>query len=302
MTKAVQYLNEIKDSCVAGFQWATKEGVLCDENMRGCRFNIHDVTLHADAIHRGGGQMIPTARRVLYASVITASPRLLEPIYLVEIQCPEVAIGGIYGVLNRRRGHVFHEERVAGTPMYVVKANLPVNESFGFTADLRSNTGGQAFPVVFDHWRSCRATPTRRRVSRTRFVWRREAQGPQGRAAQLDDYYTSSSFDGRGGRGRRTVARPPAASGRGGVVVACSARKLFEVHSHVLHHGDVILVTPTRCACPRTEQEPSQSRSQSGQSRARAGARAEPSRQGRSGAESESEQIQSGQRWARHAA
>lgn len=54
VTKGVQYLNEIKDSVVAGFQWATKEGVLCDENMRGIRFNIHDVTLHADAIHRGG--------------------------------------------------------------------------------------------------------------------------------------------------------------------------------------------------------------------------------------------------------
>lgn len=34
-TKGVQYLNEIKDSVVAGFQWASKEGVLCDENMRG---------------------------------------------------------------------------------------------------------------------------------------------------------------------------------------------------------------------------------------------------------------------------
>merc|ERR1712018_479661 len=35
-TKGVQYLNEIKDSVVAGFQWASKEGVMCDENMRGC--------------------------------------------------------------------------------------------------------------------------------------------------------------------------------------------------------------------------------------------------------------------------
>jgi elongation factor 2 len=58
--------------------------------MRGVRFNIHDVTLHADAIHRGGGQIIPTARRVLYACALTAKPRLLEPVYLVEIQCPEV--------------------------------------------------------------------------------------------------------------------------------------------------------------------------------------------------------------------
>jgi len=153
VTKGVQYLNEIKDSVIAGFQWATKESVLCEENMRGVRFNIFDVTLHADAIHRGGGQIIPTARRCFYAAMLTAQPRLMEPVYLVEIQCPENAVGGIYGVLNRRRGHVFEESQVAGTPMFVVKAYLPVNESFGFTADLRSNTGGQAFPqCVFDHW------------------------------------------------------------------------------------------------------------------------------------------------------
>jgi len=152
-SKGVQYLNEIKDSVVAGFQWATKEGCLCDENMRNCRFNIYDVTLHADAIHRGGGQIIPTARRVLYACLLTADPRIMEPVYLVEIQCPENAVGGIYGVLNRRRGHVFEEAQTPGTPMFVVKAYLPVNESFGFTADLRSNTGGQAFPqCMFDHW------------------------------------------------------------------------------------------------------------------------------------------------------
>jgi len=159
-TKGVQYLNEIKDSCIAGFQWATKEGVLCDENLRGVRFNIYDVTLHADAIHRGGGQIIPTARRVLYASMLTAKPCLLEPVYLVEIQCPENAVGGIYGVLNRRRGHVFEEAQTPGTPMFVVKAYLPVNESFGFTADLRSNTGGQAFPqCVFDHWQPMPGDP-----------------------------------------------------------------------------------------------------------------------------------------------
>merc|ERR550534_1092603 len=152
-TKGVQYLNEIKDSCVAGLQWATKEGVLCDENMRGVRLNIKDATLHADTIHRGGGQIIPTCRRVLYGCALTAEPRLLEPVYQVEIQCPENAVGGIYGVLNRRRGHVFEEAQTPGTPMFVVKAYLPVNESFGFTADLRSNTGGQAFPqCMFDHW------------------------------------------------------------------------------------------------------------------------------------------------------
>jgi elongation factor 2 len=121
--------------------------------MRGIRFNIMDVTLHADAIHRGGGQIIPTARRVLYASTLLADPGLQEPVFLVEIQVPEQAMGGIYGVLTRRRGHVFSEEQRIGTPLFTVKAYLPVMESFGFNADLRAATGGQAFPqMVFDHW------------------------------------------------------------------------------------------------------------------------------------------------------
>lgn len=64
--------------------------MLCDENVRGVRFDIHDVTLHADAIHRGGGQIIPTARRVLYACMLTATPGLMEPIYLVEIRVSNI--------------------------------------------------------------------------------------------------------------------------------------------------------------------------------------------------------------------
>ena len=54
-TKAVQYVIEIKDSCDSAFQWATKEAVLCDENMRGVRIDILDVSLHTDSIHRGAG-------------------------------------------------------------------------------------------------------------------------------------------------------------------------------------------------------------------------------------------------------
>jgi len=189
-SKGVQYLNEIKDSVVAGFQWATKEGCLCDENLRNVRFNIYDVTLHADAIHRGGGQIIPTARRVLYASMLTAEPRMMEPVYLVEIQCPENAVGGIYGVLNRRRGHVFEEAQTPGTPMFVVKAYLPVNESFGFTADLRSNTGGQAFPqCIFDHWQVMPGDPLCDGTGPFRIVEDiKKRKGLKPGPAQLDNY------------------------------------------------------------------------------------------------------------------
>lgn len=160
VTKGVQNMNEMKDSFVAAWQWATKEGIMCDENLRGVRVNIEDITMHADAIHRGGGQIIPTARRVVYACTMTAQPRLMEPVFIVDIQTVESAMGGIYQVLTRRRGIIIGEENRPGTPIYNVRAYLPVAESFGFTADLRANTGGQAFPqCVFDHWQQYPSDP-----------------------------------------------------------------------------------------------------------------------------------------------
>ena len=159
-TKQVQYLNEIKDSMEAAFQWATKEGAMTDEQMRGIRFNIMDVALHADAIHRGGGQIVPTARRVFYASELTAAPRFVEPIFKVEIQCPDDAVGGIYQCLSQRRGVVESEDPIAGTPLVNMTAFLPVAESFGFTQALRAATSGRAFPqCVFDHWEMLNGDP-----------------------------------------------------------------------------------------------------------------------------------------------
>jgi elongation factor 2 len=146
VAQGVQFLSEIKDSMEAAFQWATREGAMCDENMRGVRIDIHDVTLHADAIHRGGGQIIPTARRVIYACELTCEPAFQEPIFLCEIQTPDDVVGGIYQTLTARRGIVVSEEPIPGTPLVNMKAHLPVGESFGFTQALRAATSGRAFP------------------------------------------------------------------------------------------------------------------------------------------------------------
>merc|ERR1712039_1064045 len=152
-TQAVQYLNEIKDHVNSAFQWTTKEGPLCEENMRGIRFNIMDVTLHADSIHRGAGQIMPPTRRCCFAAEMTANPTLQEPVFLVEITCPKEAMSGVYSCMNMRRGCVFEENAREGTPLVQVKAHLPVAESFGFVSALRQQTSGQAFPqCVFDHW------------------------------------------------------------------------------------------------------------------------------------------------------
>ncbi|CAJ1965848.1 unnamed protein product [Cylindrotheca closterium] len=159
-TKGVNYLAEIKESVVGGFAWASQNGPLCEEQMRGTRYNLMDVVLHADAIHRGMGQIMPTARRVCFSSMLSGEPGILEPVYLCNISVPQDAMGNVYGVLTRRRGHVFTEEQRPGTPMMTLLAYLPVMESFGFTADLRSNTGGKAFPQCsFDHWEAMSGSP-----------------------------------------------------------------------------------------------------------------------------------------------
>merc|ERR1712160_111561 len=152
-TTAVQYMNEIKEHVHSAFQWTTKEGPLCEENMRGIRFNMMDVTLHTDSIHRGAGQIMPPTRRCCFAAELTAKPTLQEPVFLVEITCPQAAMSGVYNCMNLRRGCVFEENPRAGTPLVQVKAHLPVSESFGFVAALRQATSGQAFPqCIFDHW------------------------------------------------------------------------------------------------------------------------------------------------------
>merc|ERR1712056_42246 len=152
-TQGVQYLNEIKEHVNSAFQWTTKEGPICEENMRGIRFNIMDVTLHTDAIHRGAGQIMPPTRRACFAAEMQGKPSLQEPVFLVEITCPQDAMSGVYQCMNLRRGCVFEENPREGTPLIQVKAHLPVAESFGFVAALRQQTSGQAFPqCVFDHW------------------------------------------------------------------------------------------------------------------------------------------------------
>ena len=85
-----------------------------------------DASLAGEPIHRGGGQLIPTARRAAYSSFLTATPRLMEPVYLVQIQAPVDVVPSLYPVLARRRGHVVQDAPKAGTPFYTVKAFIPV--------------------------------------------------------------------------------------------------------------------------------------------------------------------------------
>ena len=82
-----------------------------------------------------------------------ATPRLMEPVFFAEIQAPADCLSAIYSVLARRRGHVTQDLPKAGSPLYTIRAYIPVIDSFGFETDLRTHTQGQAFCLqVFDHW------------------------------------------------------------------------------------------------------------------------------------------------------
>lgn len=146
-------LHSVKDSIVQGFQWATREGPLCEEPIRNVKFKLLDATISSEPINRGGGQIIPTARRVAYSAFLMATPRLMEPYLIVEVIAPADCVPAVYTVLANRRGHITQDIPLAGSPLYTVKAFIPAMDSFGFETDLRTHTQGQAFCLsTFNHW------------------------------------------------------------------------------------------------------------------------------------------------------
>lgn len=146
-------LYAVKESITQGFQWGCREGPLADEPMRNVKFRILDATLAHEPIHRGGGQIIPTARRACYAALLMATPRLMEPIYEVEVQTTATGVAAVYTLLAKRRGHVVKDTPKPGSTLYTVQAYIPVIDANGFETDLRIATQGQAFAMMFfSHW------------------------------------------------------------------------------------------------------------------------------------------------------
>ncbi|RYO82462.1 hypothetical protein DL763_008226 [Monosporascus cannonballus] len=153
-------LRTVRETIRQGFSWATREGPLCEEPIRNTKFRITDASLAQEAIFRGGGQVIPTARRACYSAFLMASPRLMEPLYACSMTGPQDSVAVVYSVLARRRGHVLSDGPVAGTPLYRVRGLLPVIDSFGFETDVRIQTQGQAsVSLVFDRWQKVPGDP-----------------------------------------------------------------------------------------------------------------------------------------------
>lgn len=146
-------LYSLKDSISLGFKWSINEGPLCDEPIRNTKFKILDAIISGSEIQRSGAQIIPMTRKACYTGFLTATPRLMEPIYLVDVTCSTKAILAISKILRNKRGYVTNEYEIPGTPLYHVEAYIPVIESFGLETELRLKTQGQSMCfLLFSNW------------------------------------------------------------------------------------------------------------------------------------------------------
>jgi elongation factor 2 len=151
LTKGIQYLREVREMVNSGFRWAAQNGPLADEPMRGLKVKLLDAKLHEDPVHRGPAQIMPAVRRAMLGSFLTAKPVLLEPVYKIGVSVPHQYVGEVTGLITRKRGRIVASEQKG--PVTMIKGFVPVAETFGLSADMRSATSGHAFwQTQFDHW------------------------------------------------------------------------------------------------------------------------------------------------------
>jgi len=151
LTKGIQYLREARDMIISGFRWAAQNGPLCEEPMRGVKVKLMDAQLHEDPVHRGPAQIMPATRRAFLGSFLTAQPVLLEPIYKIGVSVPHQWVGEVTGIITRKRGRIIASEQKG--PITMINGYIPVSETFGLSAEMRSATSGHAFwQTQFDHW------------------------------------------------------------------------------------------------------------------------------------------------------
>lgn len=142
MTKGIQYLREIIELIIEGFEEAMENGPLAREPCQGIKVKFIDVKLHEDAIHRGPAQVIPAVRRAIREAIMMANSAILEPIQDVYIHVPSDLMGSATREIQGRRGQILDMHQEGGTTVITGKA--PVAELFGFAGELRSATEGRA--------------------------------------------------------------------------------------------------------------------------------------------------------------
>jgi elongation factor 2 len=149
--KGRQYVEEIMDHIKSGFREAVHSSPLAKEPAYGLKVNLEDVTVHEDPVHRGPAQILPMTWRPIWCAFLLSNPKLLEPLISFECKVPQDFVSPVITLVNKRRGKIL--DMPTEEDMVIVKAEMPVSESFGIADELRSSTQGRAFwATQFSRW------------------------------------------------------------------------------------------------------------------------------------------------------
>ncbi|KAK5582480.1 hypothetical protein RB653_004065 [Dictyostelium firmibasis] len=162
-------ISELDNSIVSGFQLATIAGPLCDEPMMGVCLIIEDIDItreegdqqNSDSYGPLSGQMISAVKEGCRMAFQIKPQRLMEALYLCEIQVTSTALGKMYSVLSSRRAQIQKEGVKEGTQIFCIQARLPVVESFGFSQQTMIKTSGAASTQLFfdNYWETIEQDP-----------------------------------------------------------------------------------------------------------------------------------------------
>ncbi len=149
--KGRQYVEEILDHVKSGFREAMYTSVLAKEPAYGLKVNLEDIMVHEDPVHRGPAQILPMTWRPIWCAFLLSNPKLLEPILSFDCKVPNEFVSSVIGIVQKRRGRIL--DMINEEDMVVIKAEMPVAESFGLADELRSSTQGRAFwATQFSRW------------------------------------------------------------------------------------------------------------------------------------------------------
>jgi elongation factor 2 len=150
-TKGVQFVHESTDSINSGFEEVMKEGPLCREQMRNCKFIFTHFVPHEDTAHRGLSQLGPASRRACMGALLTAGTSVLEPTLAIEVRVPTDLVGNIATILSGKRGKVLDMSQKGAAS--IVIGEIPAAETFTLSEAMRGQTAGRAtWNTSFKEW------------------------------------------------------------------------------------------------------------------------------------------------------
>jgi elongation factor G len=133
-----------------GFASAMKNGVLAGFPLDKLKVTVIDGSYHAVDSDQLSFEIC--AQMAYKEACAKAKPILLEPIMKMEVVTPEESMGDVIGDLNKRRGQVEGMES-SRTGARIVKAKVPLAETFGYVTALRTISSGRATSTMeFDHY------------------------------------------------------------------------------------------------------------------------------------------------------